>query len=168
MKERSRRASESMAGALTTLLICGGAAVAQNAYKFDAATVSGFQREIRFGNDERTSRGGGRGGARWADHRMSPLGHGEVWGMNGGTTYKEVFDRHSVQSIGAVTIDPSNPKTVWVGTGSLVSAIAVGGRRSIQIDGQRRELDERRTKEQQHIAKILVDRKMEITIACAP
>ena len=28
-----------------------------------------------------------------------------------------VFDKQTVQSIGAVAIDPTNPKTVWVGTG---------------------------------------------------
>ena len=37
--------------------------------------------------------------------------------MNGGTTYKPVFDREDVQSIGAVAIDPSNSKIVWVGSG---------------------------------------------------
>jgi photosystem II stability/assembly factor-like uncharacterized protein/outer membrane lipoprotein-sorting protein len=43
---------------------------------------------------------------------------GGVWkSVNGGTTYKPVFDKQPVQSIGAVTIDPSNPKTIWVGTG---------------------------------------------------
>ena len=43
---------------------------------------------------------------------------GGVWkSSNGGTTFKPVFDKQPVQSIGAVTIDPSNPKTIWVGTG---------------------------------------------------
>jgi len=43
---------------------------------------------------------------------------GGVWkSVNGGTTYKAVFDREDVQSIGAVAIDPSNSKIVWVGTG---------------------------------------------------
>src|SRR5260370_8383287 len=43
---------------------------------------------------------------------------GGVWkSVNGGTTYKPVFDRQSVKSIGAVAIDPSNSKTVWVGSG---------------------------------------------------
>ena len=43
---------------------------------------------------------------------------GGVWkSVNGGTTYKPVFDKQPVQSIGAITIDPKNPKTVWVGTG---------------------------------------------------
>jgi photosystem II stability/assembly factor-like uncharacterized protein len=43
---------------------------------------------------------------------------GGVWkSVNGGTTYKPVFDKQPVQSIGAVAIDPKDPKVVWVGTG---------------------------------------------------
>src|SRR5919109_1330391 len=43
---------------------------------------------------------------------------GGVWkSMNGGTTFKPVFDKQPVQSIGAVTIDPTNPKVIWAGTG---------------------------------------------------
>src|SRR3989442_7662868 len=41
---------------------------------------------------------------------------GGVWkSVNGGTTFKPVFDKQPVQSIGAVTIDPKNPKVIWVG-----------------------------------------------------
>jgi photosystem II stability/assembly factor-like uncharacterized protein len=43
---------------------------------------------------------------------------GGVWrSLDGGTTFKPVFDKNAVQSIGAVTIDPSHPSTLWVGTG---------------------------------------------------
>jgi photosystem II stability/assembly factor-like uncharacterized protein len=43
---------------------------------------------------------------------------GGVWkSVNSGTTYKPVFDKAGTQSIGAVAIDPTTPKTVWVGTG---------------------------------------------------
>ena len=42
---------------------------------------------------------------------------GGVWkSVNGGTTFKPIFDDH-IQSIGAITIDRSNPEVVWVGTG---------------------------------------------------
>ena len=42
---------------------------------------------------------------------------GGVWrSRDGGTTFEPMFDKHC-QSIGAIAIDRSNPKTVWVGTG---------------------------------------------------
>jgi photosystem II stability/assembly factor-like uncharacterized protein len=43
---------------------------------------------------------------------------GGVWkSQDGGTTFKPVFDKESVQSIGAIALDPSDPKVVWVGSG---------------------------------------------------
>ncbi|MFN8011974.1 MAG: hypothetical protein U0P81_11305 [Holophagaceae bacterium] len=53
---------------------------------------------------------------------------GGVWkSQNGGTTWKPVFDKHA-QSIGAIRVDPSNPKTVWVGTGEswVRNSVSVG------------------------------------------
>src|SRR5260370_38889571 len=43
---------------------------------------------------------------------------GGVWKSDdGGTRYRPVFDEQDVQSIGAIAIDPSNGKNVWVGSG---------------------------------------------------
>ena len=43
---------------------------------------------------------------------------GGVWKtMNNGTTYKPIFDGEGSYSIGCITMDPSNPNTIWVGTG---------------------------------------------------
>lgn len=53
---------------------------------------------------------------------------GGVWKSdNGGLTFKPIFDDH-VQSIGAIRIDPSQPKTVWVGTGEswVRNSVSVG------------------------------------------
>lgn len=43
---------------------------------------------------------------------------GGVWKTtNAGTTYQPIFDGQGSYSIGCVTIDPTNPNVVWVGTG---------------------------------------------------
>src|SRR5438128_3564135 len=96
---------------------------------------------------------------------------GGVWkSQNGGTTYKPVFDKQPVQSIGAVTIDPKNPKTVWVGSGEAWT------RNSTSIgDGVYKSTDggENWTnmglKESERIAKILVDPTATNTVfVCVP
>src|SRR5206468_7691783 len=54
---------------------------------------------------------------------------GGVWKSDdGGTRFKPVFDKQAVQSIGAIAIDPSSPRNVWVGTGEswTRNSVAVG------------------------------------------
>ncbi|HWZ85816.1 MAG TPA: sialidase [Thermoanaerobaculia bacterium] len=96
---------------------------------------------------------------------------GGVWkSVNGGTTYKPVFDKQPVQSIGAITIDPKNPKTVWVGTGESWT------RNSVSIgDGVYKSVDGGDNWSNvglggtERIAKILVDPAHTDTVyACAP
>jgi photosystem II stability/assembly factor-like uncharacterized protein len=65
---------------------------------------------------------------------------GGVWrSYDGGTTFKPVFDHEAVQSIGAITIDPSNPKTIWVGTGEswMRNSVSVGDGIYKSTDGGR-------------------------------
>jgi len=53
------------------------------------------------------------------DSRIVYVGaaNGGVWKtINGGTTFRPVFDRHT-QSIGAIAVDQARPDTVSVGTG---------------------------------------------------
>jgi hypothetical protein len=59
------------------------------------------------------------------------VGSGSVWKtVNAGVTWEPIFDDRSSYSIGCVTIDPSNPHTIWVGTGENV-----GGRHTGYGDG---------------------------------
>ncbi|MGD8439806.1 MAG: glycosyl hydrolase [Holophagae bacterium] len=55
------------------------------------------------------------------------VGSGGVWKtVNAGTTWDPIFDDETSYSIGCVTIDPSNPHVVWVGTGENVGGRHVG------------------------------------------
>ena len=52
---------------------------------------------------------------------------GGVWKtVNSGNTYEPVFDSQASYSIGCVTLDPSNPNIVWVGTGENNGQRSVG------------------------------------------
>ena len=55
------------------------------------------------------------------------VGSGGVWKtVNAGVTWTPIFDDQPSYSIGCVTIDPSNPNTIWVGTGENVGGRHVG------------------------------------------
>ncbi|MCG8436133.1 MAG: glycosyl hydrolase, partial [Gammaproteobacteria bacterium] len=55
------------------------------------------------------------------------VGSGGVWKTrNAGTTWEPIFDSEGSYSIGAITLDPNRPDTVWVGTGENVSGRHVG------------------------------------------
>ncbi len=100
-------------------LSCSLSAFGQQGVRFDSATVSGLP--IRnIGSATMSGRIAAVDGLD-KDGRITVFvgaASGGVWkSVNGGTTFKPVFDREAVQSIGAVTIDRSNPSTVWVGTG---------------------------------------------------
>ena len=96
---------------------------------------------------------------------------GGVWkSLNGGTTFKPVFDKEPVQSIGAITIDPTNPKVVWVGSGEAWT------RNSVSIgNGVYKSTDGGDTwtnmglPESERIVKILVDPSSPNTVyVCVP
>src|SRR5881296_1535641 len=169
------RSGSCCAGALTVLL--AGAAGAQTApqrapVKVDSATISGLgARNIG------SAAMSGRIAALAAVHEGPRLtvyvgaASGGVWkSVNAGTTFKPVFDKQAVQSIGAVTIDPKNPKVIWVGSGEAWT------RNSASIgDGVYRSTDggENWTnlglRESERIAKILVDPTESNTVyVCVP
>ncbi|WP_108866919.1 VPS10 domain-containing protein [Aquimarina aquimarini] len=86
------------------------------------------------------------------------VGSGGVWKTtNSGTTWKALFDKQKVYSIGCVTIDPNNPHTIWVGTGENVGGRHVGFGDGIYVSH-----DDGKTwknmglKNSEHLSKIIV------------
>ena len=83
---------------------------------------------------------------------------GGVWKTtNHGTTFNPIFDGQGSYSIGCVTLAPSNPNIVWVGTGEN------NNQRSVAYgDGVYKSMDGGKTftnmglKESEHIGKIIV------------
>jgi photosystem II stability/assembly factor-like uncharacterized protein len=113
--------------------------------------------------------------AAYDDHGVTVLyvgaASGGVWkSRDGGTTFKPVFDEMPVQSIGAIAVDPSNPKTVWVGTGESWT------RNSVSIgDGIYKSTDEGETwtkmglPDSERITRIVVSPKDgNVVYACVP
>jgi photosystem II stability/assembly factor-like uncharacterized protein len=96
---------------------------------------------------------------------------GGIWkSTNGGTTFKPIFDKQSVQSIGAVTIDPKNPKVVWAGTGEswTRNSVSIGDGIYKSTDGGE-SWTNMGLKESERIVKIIVDPTDSNTVyACVP
>ena len=96
---------------------------------------------------------------------------GGVWkSEDNGTTFRPVFDKAGAQSIGALAIDPRDPKTIWAGTGEAWT------RNSVSIgDGIWKSTDggENWTRmglaKTERITRIVVDpANSSIVYACAP
>jgi len=146
--------------------------VAGQAAKFDSDTISGLgARNIGSGTMS------GRIAAVAAVKEKGRLtifvgaASGGVWkSMNGGTTYKPVFDKQPVQSIGAIAIDPSTPKTVWVGTGEswTRNSTSIGNGVYKSTDGGDN-WTYMGLKDSERISKILIDPKDSNTVyVCVP
>lgn len=118
-------------------------------------------------------------GGRIADIAVSPTrpstwyvaaGSGNLWKTtNAGITWQPVFDQQTAYSIGAVSIDPGQSSTVWVGTGENVSGRHVGWG-----DGVYKSTDAGTTwqnmglQQSEHIGKILIDpRNSDVVLVAA-
>ena len=132
----------------------------QAAYRFDSATVSGLPAR-NIGSATMSGRIAAVDAVE-KDGQVTVFAgsaSGGVWkSRDGGITFRPVFDRQDVQSIGAVAIDPSDANTVWVGTGEAWTrnSVSVGAGVYKSSDG-----GENWTfmglKDSEHIARILVD-----------
>ncbi|MGI8788292.1 MAG: WD40/YVTN/BNR-like repeat-containing protein [Pyrinomonadaceae bacterium] len=145
-----------------SLISAIGALAQTPTVKFDSETISGLGAR-NIGSAAMSGRVAAVDGA-WEGNRLTlyvGAASGGVWkSTNGGTTYKPVFDKQPLQSIGAITIDKKNPKIVWVGTGEswMRNSVSVGNGVYRSMDG-----GDNWTylglNDSEHIAKILVNPK---------
>ncbi|MDQ3172213.1 MAG: sialidase [Acidobacteriota bacterium] len=98
------------------------------------------------------------------------MSHNSIFALNGGATFKPVFDKQPVQSIGAITIEPKNPKVIWVGTGEswTRNSVSIGDGVYKSVDGGDN-WTHLGLKDSERIVKILVDPTSTDTVyVCAP
>lgn len=175
----NRPTSPWLAGTITALML-GSQLAAQpqpapaspSPVKVDSATISGLGAR-NIGSAAMSGRIAALDAVKEGDRLTVYIGaaSGGVWkSVNGGTTFKPVFDKQAVQSIGALQIDPKNPKTIWVGTGESWT------RNSVSIgDGVYKSVDGGDTwthmglKESERITRIEVDPTRSDTVyVCVP
>jgi photosystem II stability/assembly factor-like uncharacterized protein len=160
---------------LGSALICCALAQAQQQStpaKFDSDTISGLGAR-NIGSATMSGRIAAIDAVHEGDRLTIYIGSasGGVWkSVNGGTTFKPVFDKQPVQSIGAVTIDPKNPKVVWVGTGEswTRNSVSIGDGVYKSVDGGENWTN-MGLRESERIARVLVDPTNTNTVfVCAP
>ncbi|MBK9658049.1 MAG: sialidase [Rhodanobacteraceae bacterium] len=160
-------------GVVTLALACGNAlAQAPAAPSFDSGTISGLGAR-NIGSATMSGRVSALA-AHVADGKTTiyvGAASGGVWkSIDSGTSYKPVFDKQPVQSIGAIALDPSNPKNVWVGTGEswTRNSVSVGNGVYRSSDGGE-SWSYLGFPESERIAKILVHPKNgNIAYVCVP
>src|SRR5438874_1444789 len=91
-----------------------------NETPYNSATISGLGAR-NIGSATMSGRISAIAGVREASGKITLFvgsASGGIWKSDdAGTRYRPVFDEQSVQSIGAIALDPKNSKNVWVGTG---------------------------------------------------
>jgi photosystem II stability/assembly factor-like uncharacterized protein len=149
-----------------------GATLAQTSVKVDSETISGLGAR-NIGSAAMSGRVAAIDAVQEGQRLTVYIGaaSGGVWkSVNGGSTFKPVFDKQPTQSIGAVAIDPKNSKTIWVGTGEAWTrnSTSVGDGVYKSVDGGEN-WSNMGLKDSERIAKILVDPASTNTVyVCAP
>ena len=169
---------------LKTAIVCCASAAALSAFGFAAPRA--HAQEPKFDSDTISGLGARNIGSAAMSGRVAAVAavkengrltvyigaaSGGVWkSVNGGTTYKPMFDKQPVQSVGAIAIDPQAPKTIWVGTGESWTRNSVSIGDGIYVS---KDAGENWTntglKNSERITKIIVDPKDSNTVyACVP
>src|SRR3989454_1123866 len=154
------------------IILLAGHASAQTPVKVDSETISGLGAR-NIGSAAMSGRIAAVAAVQEGPRLTVYVGaaSGGVWkSVNGGTTFKPVFDKQPVQSIGAITIDPKNPKVIWVGTGEAWTrnSVSIGDGIYKSVDGGDNWVNVG-LPESERIAKILVDPTESNTVyACVP
>ncbi len=154
---------------LTTLGFFGVAAGAPPPYS--SATISGLGAR-NIGSAAMSGRVAALAATREANGKLTIFvgaASGGVWKSDdSGTTYRPVSDEQPVQSIGAIAIDPSNSKNVWVGTGEpwTRNSVSIGDGIYKSIDGGET-WNKAGLPNSERISKIIVDPKNSDTVYVA-
>ena len=96
---------------------------------------------------------------RSSDVRYVAVASGGVWkATNAGTTWEPLFEHQDTYSIGCITLDPTNPDVVWVGSGENDAARHIGWGDGVYVsrDGGAH-WEHRGLEHSEHISKIVVD-----------
>ena len=105
---------------LASAAIVAAPVTAQPLVTADSAAISGLGAR-NIGSAKMSGRISAVAGRRETDGKFTLLvgsASGGVWlSQDSGTTFKPLFDKQPVQSIGAVAFDPKDSKVLWVGTG---------------------------------------------------
>ena len=179
MKHLDNKLAALPAMALALSLALGSSAQAaaadatQGTVKFDAGVISGLGAR-NIGSAAMSGRIAALAATPEEDGKLTVYvgaASGGVWkSSDGGTTYKPVFDKQAVQSIGDIEIDPSHHDTVWVGTGEswTRNSVSIGDGIYKSTDGGE-SWTNMGLKGSERIARIVIDPKDGNTVyACAP
>jgi photosystem II stability/assembly factor-like uncharacterized protein len=162
-----------LATAMTSTVFAASAAPGQGAPKFDSGAVSGLGAR-NIGSATMSGRIATVAAMPEKDGKtllFVGAASGGVWkSTDSGTTFKSVFDKQPVQSIGSIAIDPSNHETIWVGTGEswTRNSVSIGAGIFKSTDGGETWAN-MGLRDSERIAKVLVDPRDGNTVyACAP
>src|SRR3954451_24620634 len=106
--------------ALSGLIVVSTLALGASEAPFNSATISGLGAR-NIGSATMSGRISAIAGVKEPSGKITLFvgaASGGIWKSDdSGTRFRPIFDEQPVQSIGAIAIDPKNPKNVWAGTG---------------------------------------------------